>query len=236
MALEGPGIYYYPNGTKRSLVTFKNGSPNGYTKTYYPNGQFYSLSLNNALSPGGRGNKLIECRDSTGKVLAQNGNGKWIKFDNDLKHKVEEGMIKDSLEEGEWQTFIGDTPSPEYKVIYKHGIVISSTQPGWIDQIFSSVDVAPQFKNGGNAGFIAYLAKSVKFLTVDRIKGIQGRVIMTFVVGKDGTLSDIKVLRSPSESMSEASIKAVGKSPAWLPGTQNGVPVRVQYTISLHLA
>lgn len=76
MKLEGPGIYYYPNGTKRSMVTFRNGSLNGYSKTYYPNGKFYSLSLNSGVLPYGRGNKLIECRDSTGKVLTQNGNGK----------------------------------------------------------------------------------------------------------------------------------------------------------------
>lgn len=99
------------------------------------------------------------------------------------------------------------------------------------NQIFASVEVEPHFKNGGAAGFNAYLSKNVKFPAVDRENGTQGKVIMTFVVEKDGSLTDIKVLRSPSQSMGDAAVQAVQQSPRWVPGVQNGRPVRVQFTI-----
>jgi protein TonB len=99
------------------------------------------------------------------------------------------------------------------------------------NQVFAAVEVEPHFK-GGAVAFNAFLASNVKFPAADRINGTQGKVIVTFVVEKDGSLSDIKVLRSPSQSMGDAAVAAIQQSPKWVPGTQNGRPVRVQYTIS----
>lgn len=222
-SFDGPCIEYFPNGHKKSMTIYKNGIPNGYSRNYYPNGRLYSLSLYDNK------NKLIECRDSTGNVLAQNGAGKWVKFDVDFKHKFEEGMIKDSLEDGEWQKFVND--SAKYVLTYKNGIAISYTDPNWITQIFAAVEVEPRFKTGA-AGFNAYLAKAVKFPEVDRENGTQGKVIVTFVVEKDGSLSDVKALRGPDKSMMDAAVEAIEQSPPWVPGMQGGRPVRVQFTIS----
>lgn len=100
------------------------------------------------------------------------------------------------------------------------------------NQIFAAVEVEPHFKNGGQAGFNAYLAKAVKFPAVDRENGTQGKVIVTFVVEKDGSLTDVKALRGPDQSMMDAAVQAIQQSPHWVPGVQNGRPVRVQFTIS----
>jgi protein TonB len=98
--------------------------------------------------------------------------------------------------------------------------------------VFAAVEQEPEFRNGGAAGFNAYLAKAVKFPAVDRENGTSGKVIITFVVEKDGSLTDIKVLRAPSPTMGDAAKTAVQSSPAWKPGKQNGQSVRVQFTIS----
>jgi len=99
------------------------------------------------------------------------------------------------------------------------------------NQVFAAVEVEPHFK--GRAGaFNTFLASIIKFPAVDRTNGTQGKVIVTFVVEKDGSLSDIKALRSPSRTMADAAIEAIQQSPKWVPGIQNGRPVRVQYTIS----
>jgi TonB family protein len=99
------------------------------------------------------------------------------------------------------------------------------------NQVYAAVEVEPHFK-GGAAAFNTFLASNVKFPAVDRINGTQGKVIVTFVVEKDGSLSDVKALRSPSQSMADAAVTAIQQSPKWVPGIQNGRPVRVQYTIS----
>ena len=99
------------------------------------------------------------------------------------------------------------------------------------NQVYAAVEVEPHFK--GRAGaFNDFLTSHIKFPAVDRINGTQGKVIVTFVVEKDGSLSDIKALRSPSRTMADAAIEAIQQSPKWVPGIQNGRPVRVQFTIS----
>jgi len=100
------------------------------------------------------------------------------------------------------------------------------------NQIFAAVEQEPHFKNGGAAGFNAYLAKAVKFPAVDRENGTSGKVLVTFVVEKDGSLTDVKATRGPDQSMMDAAVQAVQQSPRWVPGVQNGRPVRVQFTIS----
>jgi len=100
------------------------------------------------------------------------------------------------------------------------------------NQVFAAVEQEPEFKNGGAAGFNAYLGKAVKFPAVDRENGTSGKVIITFVVERDGSLTDVKVLRAPSPTMGDAAASAVKSSPAWRPGKQNGQSVRVQFTIS----
>jgi len=105
---------------------------------------------------------------------------------------------------------------------------VTETDP---NQIFVSVEQNPEFKNGGQPGFIAFLQKTIRFPAVDRENGTSGRVIIQFVVEKDGSLTDIKILRTPSPTMGDAAVSAIKSSPAWRPGKQNGQPVRVQYTI-----
>lgn len=225
MCFNGFCVKYYPNGHKMYESLYKNGIPDGYSRRFYPNGRLYSLSL----SLNNKGDKMIECRDSTGNIFAQKGAGKWMDFDPDFKHKIAEGMIKDSLQDGEWQTFVND--SAKYTVVYKRGMAISSTEPGWADRVFAAVELEPHFKGAARA-FNNFLTSNIKFPAVDRTNRTQGKVIVTFVVEKDGSLSDIKALRSPSQTMADAVVAAIQQSPKWVPGIQNGRSVRVQYTIS----
>jgi len=106
---------------------------------------------------------------------------------------------------------------------------VTETDP---NQVFAAVEQEPEFKNGGAAGFNSYLSKAVKFPAVDRENGTSGKVIVQFVVERDGSLTDVKVLRSPDQSMGDAAKAAVQSSPPWKPGVQNGQKVRCQFTIS----
>jgi TonB family protein len=224
---EGPCISFYYNGRKKNVLTYHNGFLLGDVFRYYPNGQFYTLEKNEKEK-----HLLIECRDSTGKITAENGNGIWLRFDSNCNNETEYGDVKDSLEEGEWKETLSG--HEKFVAIYRKGVLISTTdlQRNVEDPVFASVEHEPQFANGGAIGFNAFLARAVKFPAVDRENGTEGNVIITFVVEKDGSLSDIKAMRSPSKSLAAAAIHAVSISPPWEPGMQNGQVVRCQFTIS----
>ncbi|WP_158993284.1 energy transducer TonB [Mucilaginibacter sp. L196] len=222
---------FYIDGTVKLTGTSSTSSSmpvlEGSSIAYYPNGKLCSIENYNKKNQL----LLIECRDSTGKILAENGNGKWLRFNID--HKVtEEGMVRDSLEDGEWKEIVND--SLKYVTIYNKGFVVSSTDPSKAlgERVFTAVENEPQFADGGAAGFNAYLARTIKFPAVDRKNGTQGKVIVTFVVEKDGTLSNVKALRGPSNTIKDEAVRVVSLSPPWTPGMQNGQPARVQYTIS----
>ncbi|WP_114941111.1 M56 family metallopeptidase [Mucilaginibacter endophyticus] len=108
---------------------------------------------------------------------------------------------------------------------------IASAQPG-SDQVFTAVEQVPEFKGGINA-FGKFLATNIRYPKDAREKNIQGRVVATFVVEKDGSLSDFKVLRGIGYGCDEEAIRVLKLSPEWKPGTQNGRAVRVQYSVPI---
>ena len=65
-------------------------------------------------------------------------------------------------------------------------------------------------------------------------RGLQGKVFITFIVGTDGQLSDIRAVRGPSEDFKEEAVRVLSNSPRWIPGFQNGRKVKVQYTVPIN--
>jgi protein TonB len=98
------------------------------------------------------------------------------------------------------------------------------------NQIFTAVEQSPSFP-GGDAKFGAYLGKAIRYPAIARENNVQGRVILTFVVERDGSLTDIKVVRGIGSGCDEEAVRALKASPKWKPGIQNGRPVRVQYSV-----
>jgi len=101
------------------------------------------------------------------------------------------------------------------------------------NQIFTAVEQAPSFP-GGDGAFGKYLGKNIRYPAIARENNVQGRVVLTFVVERDGSLTDIKVLRSLGSGTDEEAVRVLKASPKWKPGIQNGRPVRVQYSIPVN--
>jgi protein TonB len=98
---------------------------------------------------------------------------------------------------------------------------------------FAAVEKLPAFP-GGEAAFGNYLSKTIRYPPVAKENNTQGRVIVSFVVEKDGSLTDIKVLRDIGGGCGPEAIRVLQKSPHWTPGIQNGKPVRVAYTMPIN--
>ncbi|HQS53191.1 MAG: hypothetical protein B7X75_08765, partial [Sphingobacteriales bacterium 39-40-5] len=102
---------------------------------------------------------------------------------------------------------------------------------------FASVDVLPEFP-GGMKGWGEYLQSALKYPEEAKKNKITGRVILSFTVLKNGSITDIKVLRGIGAGADEEAIRVVKESPKWKPGILKGEPVNVAYTmpISFQLA
>ena len=103
------------------------------------------------------------------------------------------------------------------------------------NKVFTAVEVEP-VPQGGMDAFYSYLGKNIRYPSLDKKFGIQGRVVAQFVVEKDGSLTDIKIIRTPSNTLANETIRVLKLSPNWTPGLQNDSPVRVQYTIPLNFS
>lgn len=100
------------------------------------------------------------------------------------------------------------------------------------NKVFTSVEKNPDFP-GGLEAFGRYLGKSIRYPAVARENNTQGRVIVQFVVERDGSLTDIKVLRGIGDGCDEEAVRVLKASPHWSPGIQNGRPVRCSYTVPI---
>ncbi|GHU69848.1 cell envelope biogenesis protein TonB [Bacteroidia bacterium] len=107
-----------------------------------------------------------------------------------------------------------------------HKVVIQEEKP----EIFNHVEVMPSFP-GGDKEMMRWLSENIKYPTVAQEQGIQGRVILRFVVKPDGTVDNVEVQRSLDPSLDKEAVRVVKKMPKWVPGKQNGNAVYVYYTL-----
>ena len=103
-------------------------------------------------------------------------------------------------------------------------------KPEVSNKVFEVVEEMPSFPGGAGA-LNAFLSSNTKYPVVAQENGVQGRVIVGFVVERDGSISDVKVLRSVDPSLDREATRVVKSMPKWTPGKQNGSTVRVKYTV-----
>jgi protein TonB len=98
---------------------------------------------------------------------------------------------------------------------------------------FVSIEKQPEYP-GGLPKFYAYLSKAIKYPPMAQENNVQGKVFLSFVVERDGKLTDIQVTRGLGSGTDEEAIRVLKASPRWIPGIQNGKPVRVKYNINVN--
>lgn len=96
------------------------------------------------------------------------------------------------------------------------------------NKIFEVVEQQPSFPGGSVNG---WLAEHIKYPVVAAENGIQGRVVVQFVVEKDGSVSQVKVVRGVDPSLDKEAQRVISSMPKWIPGKQNGVSVRSRFTV-----
>ena len=98
------------------------------------------------------------------------------------------------------------------------------------DEIFVVVENQPEFP-GGNTAMMKFLSENIKYPVIAQENGIQGRVICNFVVERDGSITDVQVVRGVDPSLDREAMRVINEMPRWKPGKQRGQAVRVRFTL-----
>lgn len=102
------------------------------------------------------------------------------------------------------------------------------------DELFTVVETQPSFKGQGNAAFMKYIGENLKYPAEDVTNKVEGRLFIQFVVEKDGTVSNVEVLKNNgTERMEKEAVRVIKNSPKWIPGKQSGESVRAQMVIPI---
>lgn len=121
----------------------------------------------------------------------------------------------------------------------KHGIDIAELNQNKViieekptEEVFTIVENQPEFP-GGDAARTKFLNDNINYPVIAQENGIQGRVICNFVVERDGSITDVQVVRGVDPSLDKEAIRVIKSMPKWLPGKQRGKPVRVRFTLPI---
>ncbi len=98
------------------------------------------------------------------------------------------------------------------------------------DKIYSTCEIMPEYP-GGQGALLQYLARTIKYPEESQRKGEQGKVTVSFIVNKDGSLSDYKVVTGVTPLLDAEALRVLKLMPKWTPGKEKGKTVRVQYTV-----
>ena len=107
---------------------------------------------------------------------------------------------------------------------------VMAAEEGDEGEVFQVVEQMPEFP-GGMEKLMDYLSKNIKYPSIAQENNIQGRVIVEFVVNKDGSIVEPKVMRSVDTSLDNEAMRVIKSMPKWNPGKQRGKAVRVRYTV-----
>jgi TonB family protein len=126
-----------------------------------------------------------------------------------------------------------ETPKAEQQKDFKvEGTYTSDEQKEVPQDVFDVVEVMPQFP-GGAPKLFEYLSQNIRYPKEAMESNTQGRVIVSFVVCKDGSICDAKVVKSVSPALDAEGLRVISSMPNWTPGTQSGKAVNVKYTVPI---
>lgn len=156
-----------------------------------------------------------------------------IKKDSEVKPeeelKSQDDLNKSTTAIGSFDVKGNDEAGGE---VLKAKEVIAQPEPPKEEEtkVFDVVEVMPSFP-GGQGALFEYLSKNIKYPVVAEENGVQGRVIVTFVVERNGSITDVQVAKSVDPSLDKEAVRVVKSMPHWIPGKQNGSAVRVKFTV-----
>lgn len=130
---------------------------------------------------------------------------------------------------------IMDTEADEQTIIDVAPVITDIGREAEVEKeepIFFVVEEMPEFP-GGELALRRYIANAIKYPVIAQENGVEGKVYVNFVVGKDGRVSNARVIRSVDPSLDKEALRVINSLPPWKPGKQQGEPVRVSFSVPI---
>lgn len=234
--LHGEASYFYENGQLQCKIKYYKGQPFGVIETFYPNGALQKIQAYDSILSDSKFlyPYLLSYYDSLGKPLVKNGRGHFIEY---TKRKPgiwrSIGRVKDGVKDSLWLTFY-----PNGKLFCEEKWQIGKFIEGRSYNEFDEETKYTELEtyagpNGGMAAFYKYIGEKMKYPVSAKRTQIEGRVFVEFIVERDGTLTNIKVVKGISPDCDKEAIRLVAMAPKWKPGHQKGQPVRSKFNLAI---
>ena len=150
------------------------------------------------------------------------------KIEEDKQVKNQEDVLENEAAEG--AVDITEGTNDLNKVIIQEQVIAAPKVEDEQPVSIAMVEQKPEFP-GGEAAMYKWLGDNIVYPSAASEEGVQGRVVVEFVVGKDGSISNVKVVRPRHPALDKEALRVVKAMPKWLPGRNNGQPVKVTYTL-----
>lgn len=156
-----------------------------------------------------------------------------------VENEKEIEQVKTAEEIKETETALGHTDfsdgTDDLSVVREHvnEIIVEEKKPEPDNKVFESVEQMPQFP-GGETELLKWISTHIKYPTMAMENGIQGRVVIRFVVTKDGSVGEVQVARSKDPDLDKEAVRVVKSLPKFIPGKMNGQAVNVWYTLPIN--
>ena len=153
------------------------------------------------------------------------------KIEEDKQVKNQEEVLENEAQAGALD--ITDGTNDLNKITIKEEVIAAPVVEEEQPLNIAMVEQKPEF-NGGEAAMYKWLSDNIVYPTIAAEEGVSGRVVVEFVVGKDGSISDVRVVRPRHPALDKEAVRVVKAMPAWIPGRNNGQPVKVTYTLPVN--
>lgn len=138
--------------------------------------------------------------------------------------------IRDDKEDVQTKDF--DSEDDKNKIVVIQAPIAAPVEDPEENRIHVVVERMPEFP-GGEAAMNQFISRNIRYPVIAQENGIQGRVVVQFVVNTDGKIVDVEVVRGVEESLDKEAVRVIKAMPPWNPGRQGGKNVRVKYTLPI---
>lgn len=228
---EGEYVYYYENRNKKRTENYIKSRLNGSFSDWYENGNPRSKGEYIESEKGFSSEmKIYDFWNSKNEHTVINGNGL---FEENSEKSSIAGNLKNGLKDGEWKGF-NEITKYHYSDIYNNGKFVSgkSINSKGQERYYETLESRPLPPKGITDFYKFIGANFIK--TKEAISNkISGKIIVQFVIEKDGKIVEPKILKSLGYGLDEEAMRVISLYENWIPGQQRGMPVRVLYSIPI---
>ncbi|HKX86896.1 MAG TPA: TonB family protein [Flavobacterium sp.] len=231
-SIQSSTINYYENGIKETELIATNKGRKATLYKYYPNGnKEEKIILDYDALPTLLQSRTMEYWDQNGRQTVTNGNGDYV-YNNE--YKTITGQIKNGVKINQWIAFDKKTGTTNTTNYNDSGYFVNGEikLKNGEKTTYNELESAPKPKKGYQ-DFYQYISKNFNFSREAIKNKVNGRIILEFVVEKDGKVSEVKLVRGLGYGLDEEAIRLITNYQEWYPGQQFGQSVRARFSIPI---